>query len=144
MYIESCRRAVVTIALPSKSLSSVEKRYSNIEREALGILHGLDKFHHYCFVRVVSIIADHKPLVTIFKKEVAIQSQRIHQILLRIYQCRVRIIYKPGLDLFIMDWLSRQNHKENKDVEIPAIQLNIDARQTVTNIPPCCHLELRV
>ena len=37
-------------AFISKNLSSVEKN-SNIEREALGILHGLKKFHHYCFVR---------------------------------------------------------------------------------------------
>ena len=44
------------ITFANKSLSSAERRYSNIEREALGILHGLKKFHHYCFVREVSII----------------------------------------------------------------------------------------
>ena len=37
------------IALTSKSRTGVERRYSNIEREALGLLHGLEKFHHYCF-----------------------------------------------------------------------------------------------
>ena len=37
------------IAFNSKSLPGVEWRYSNIEHEALGILHGLEKFHHYCF-----------------------------------------------------------------------------------------------
>ena len=60
-----------TIEVASKSLSGAERRYSNIEREALAILHRLDKFHHYCFVRDVSIITDHKPLVAIFKKEKA-------------------------------------------------------------------------
>ena len=35
----------------SKSLSSAEKRYSSIEKKALGILHRLKKFHHYCFMR---------------------------------------------------------------------------------------------
>ena len=34
------------IIFASKSLTSVECRYSNIEREALGILHGLEIFHH--------------------------------------------------------------------------------------------------
>ena len=29
-----------------------------------------------------------------------------------------KIIYKPGLQLFIYDWLSRHNHKLNKDEEI--------------------------
>ena len=73
------------IAFARKSLSSVETRYINIEREALGIQHRLQKFHHYYFVRKVSIIADHKPLVAIFKKDVTMLSQRIQQILLRIH-----------------------------------------------------------
>ena len=34
------------IAFASKSLTGAEQRYSNIKREALGILHGLEKFHH--------------------------------------------------------------------------------------------------
>ena len=41
--------ALRPIAFASKSLTGVEWRYSNIEWEALGILHGLEKFHHYCF-----------------------------------------------------------------------------------------------
>ena len=36
------------IAFVNKSLSSAEGRYSNIERDALGILHRLQKFHCYC------------------------------------------------------------------------------------------------
>ena len=51
-----------------KSITGSEKRYRNIEREALGILYGLEKFHHYCFSREVSIITDHRPLIAIFKK----------------------------------------------------------------------------
>ena len=37
------------IALSSKSLKSMETHYSTIERQTPGILHGLEKFHHYCF-----------------------------------------------------------------------------------------------
>ena len=64
-----------------------------------------------------------------FKKNIAILSQRLQQILLGIHLYRVRIIYKPGPDLFIVDWLSRQNHSENKDEEIPGMQLSIKAIQ---------------
>ena len=95
------------IAFASKSLSSTEKRYSNIEREALGILHGLEKFHDYCFARKVSIITDHKPLVSIFKEDMSTLLQRLQQILHRIHQYRFKIIYKPGPNLFIADWLSK-------------------------------------
>ena len=37
--------------------------------------------------------------------------------------------------LFIVDWLSRQNHNENKDAEIPGMQLSINAMQAATNVP---------
>ena len=78
----------------SKSLTRADQRYSNIEWEALGILHGLEKFHHYCFGREVLIIMDHKPLIPMFKKDVAMLSQCIQCILLKIHQYRVQIIYK--------------------------------------------------
>ena len=74
-------------------------------------------------LREVSIITDHKLLV-VFKKR---HSNAITEItiLLRLHQYRVRIIYNPGPHLFIADWLSRQNHKENKDAQIPGMQLNM-------------------
>ena len=84
------------IAFASKSLTEAEQRYSNIKREALGILQGLEKFHHYCFSTEVLIITDHKLLVSIFKKDVATLLQCIQCILLKIHQYRVQIIYKPG------------------------------------------------
>ena len=66
-----------TITFASKSLSSVERRYSSIEREALDILHDLKTFHYYCFVSEVHIITDHKLLAAIFKEDVAMLSHRI-------------------------------------------------------------------
>ena len=54
------------IVFAGKSLTAAEHRYSNVEREALSILHGLKKFHHYCFAREVLVITNHKPLGAIF------------------------------------------------------------------------------
>ena len=48
------------ITFASKSLTDAEWRYSNIKCEALGIPHGLETFHHYCFSREVLVITDHK------------------------------------------------------------------------------------
>ena len=59
------------IAFTNKSLASIETYYSNIEQDTLGILHGLEDFHHYCFAHEVSIITNHKLLVTISMKDVA-------------------------------------------------------------------------
>ena len=63
------------IAIASVSLSSAEQCYSNIECEALGILYGLEMFHHYHFRSEVCINNDHKPLVTLLSKYVATLSQ---------------------------------------------------------------------
>ena len=103
----------------------------------IGILDGLERFCHYCFAREVSIITYYTSLVAIFKKDVATLSQRIQSILLRIHQFWVRILYKPGPDLFIADWLSKHNHTENRDPEIPGRDIKVDAIQTATNIPEC-------
>ena len=122
------------IAFASRSLTGAEQRYSNIECEALGILHGLAKFHHYCFGREVLVITDHKPLVSIFKKDVATLSQRIQHILLKIHQYRVQVIYKPGPDIFIADCLSRHNHVEGKDQPIKGMELQVD----IIKLPQIC------
>ena len=88
-------------------------------------------------MREVNIITDHKPLVVIYKKDVATLSQRIQWILLRIHQYRVKIIYKLDPDLFMADWLSRQSHKEGKDEQIEGMQVNINNIKTSTDIPEC-------
>ena len=71
----ACQKGIVPdnttlhpIAFASKSLTGAEHRYSNIERGALGILHGFKKFHHYCFAREVLVITDPKSLLAIIKK----------------------------------------------------------------------------
>ena len=102
------------IEFATKSVTGAKCRYSNIESEALGILHGLRKFHHYCFAREVHIITNHNPLVAIFKKDVAILSQCIQHILLKFHQYRVQILYKPSPEIFIADWLLWHNPKKAK------------------------------
>ena len=94
------------------------KKIQQYRKRSTRHTNGLEKFHHYCFAREVSIITAHQPLTTIFKMDVTL-SQRLWQILLRKHQYKVRIIYKPGPDLFIADWLSKKNHNEDKDAEIP-------------------------
>ena len=45
------------------------------------------------------------------------------------------MIYKPGADLFIAAWLSRQNHKKDKDEEIAGIQVKTNNEETAANTP---------
>ena len=74
-------------------------------------------------------------------KDIATLSQHIQCILLRIHQYRVRILYMPGLEIFTADWLSRQNHKENKDAAIHGMDIRVDAIQVSMNIPECMSVQ---
>ena len=112
-----------------------------MECEALGILHGLEKFHHYCFGQEVLVITDHKLLVAMFKKDMATLLQHIQCILLKIHQYRVQIIYKPGPEIFIADWLSRINHMEGKDKPIKDMDIQVDAIQSSIDMMECVSME---
>ena len=55
-------------AYTSRSLSPAEKRYSQLDKEALAIIFGVGKFHRYIFGRKFLLYSDHKLLIHIFGK----------------------------------------------------------------------------
>lgn len=93
------------ISFASKSLSDVEKRYCQTEKEALALVWAVERFHYYLFGRSFELITDHKPLETIFgvaSKPCA----RIERWVLRLQSYRYKIKYIAGKNN-IADPLSR-------------------------------------
>ena len=101
----------------------------------------LQKFYHYCFAKEVSIITNHNLLVAIINKDVTMLSQQLQHIMLPIHQHRVHSIYKHGPDLYIVYWLSLNNHTENRNQEIIGINLSVHVISTSVNIPVCTSIE---
>ena len=60
------------IAYTSRTLAPAEKRYCQLDKEALAIIFGLKKFHQYLFGRHFVIFTDHKPLSHLFDSTRAI------------------------------------------------------------------------
>lgn len=86
----------VLVAVASRSLTPVEQRYSQTEREALAVTWGIVHFRLYVFGSPFTVITDHKPLVPIFNNSYSNPPTRIERWLLKLQQYSFTVEYKPG------------------------------------------------
>ena len=95
-----------SIAFASKTLTDVETRYTNIERECLSVCFGLEKFHTYVYGRHIIVQYDHKPLEMIQRKPIHAAPPKLQCILLKLQKYDYNIQYVPGKDIVLADRLS--------------------------------------
>ena len=101
------------VAYASRSLSSTERKYAQIEKEALAICWACDKFSYYILGKDILIETDHKPLVAILgTKELAKLPIRVQRFRLRMMTYSYKVFYTPGSKLVLADALSRSTSLE--------------------------------
>ena len=122
------------ISYASKTPSETESNYSNIERELLAVVFAVTHFKHFMYGRPVTIISDHKPLVSLFKKSLTSSSPHLSRMLLQILDYDLNIVYQEGSKLHLSDALSRfSTHRPDKGLTLPGMDITVHEVETCTN-----------
>jgi hypothetical protein len=116
------------VAFASRTLTQIEKRYAQIEKECQAIVFGCQKFSQYISRRdKVTIESDHKPLQSIFKKSLLEAPCRLQRMMLRLQRYNLEVLYKPWSQMYIADHLSRASVKDtgtpDEDFQVFAAEL---------------------
>ena len=129
------------VAYASKTLTSCDSNYSNIERELLGVLFSVLHFKHFTYGCKVHIITDHKPLVSLFRKSLTSASPRLSRMLLYILDYQLNVIYQPGTKMHLSDALSHNDNSKAKS--IAGLDITVHDVEVFTEISPLSLVKIK-
>lgn len=96
------------IAYASRSLTPTECRYAQIEKECLALAWACTKFADYIEGLKIILETDHKPLLQILQtKHIDELSPRLTRFRLRLMRYTYEVVYVPGKQFLVPDYLSR-------------------------------------
>ena len=110
------------VAFASRTLTQSERRYSQIEKECLGLIFGCTMFDHCLHGRTkITALTDHKPLEKILTKSMNLELKRLQRMMLRLQKYRLEVSYRKGSLMYICDHLSispfSKTQKESNNTE---------------------------
>lgn len=72
------------VEFASRALRQSERNWAQIEKEALSMLYGLERFDQYTYGRKVIVQNDHKPLAAILRKPLSRAPKRLQDIMMKL------------------------------------------------------------
>lgn len=126
------------IEYASRALTISERNWAQIEKEALAVLYGLERFDQYTYGRAVTVENDHKPLSAILRKPLSTAPKRLQDLMMRYNRYDVNFVFVKRSELHLADTLSRAHLNSNGH--------NHDNRARIMNVNifgniPDAHLE---
>ena len=144
------------VAYSSRSLTSTEQKYAQIEKEALSVTWACERFINYLFGMDFEIETDHKPLISLlggkFIDELPLWIQHFR---MRLMKFSYGISHIPGKNLVIADTLSQApsphistaDHELKTEVEayvnamitsLPATDTKLEEIKSAQQTDPTC------
>ena len=115
------------IAYASKALTTTQQAYALIEKEALALVFGCEKFHHYLYGRDFIAKTDHKPLEIIMKKPLHLVPMRLQRLRIRLQRYNVTVQYVRGKSIPVADTLSRNGARDGNVSDEIGLDVYVDA-----------------
>jgi len=118
VLLQLCDQQLKPVAYASQKLSETEKRYAQIEKEALALTWACEKFSPYIMGKTIDIETDHKPLVPLMIcKDLDAMPPHILHFHLRMMRYSFNICHVPRKLLYVADTLSRAPVAPKSDVD---------------------------
>ena len=106
------------VAFISRALTGTEKRYAQIEKEALATTWACERLADYLVGKRLHVETDHKPLVPLLgSKNLEEVPPRIQRLRMRLLRFDFTISHVPGKDLVTTDALSRAPSRSTSSLE---------------------------
>ena len=123
------------VCYASRALTKTEQNYQNLEREALGTIWGMEKFHYFLYGKEFTLETDQKPLVSIYKKHMVDISPRVQRLIVRSFPYQpFTVVYKKGRDIPVADALSHMTPMDPEDnIKLPIIAVNMITKLVLTS-----------
>ena len=98
----------------SHQLSGSQLRWSTVEKEAFAVVHGIGKLRPYLYGAQFTVYTDHKPLASLFTKQMLNTKVMRWGVLLAEYGAKIE--YRKGAHNIRADMLSRIRCLDNSDI----------------------------
>ena len=96
------------VAYASRSLTATERRYAQVEKEALASTWACERFSDYIIGKDIILETDHKPLISLLDmKDIDQLPARIQRMRMRLMRFAYTTVHVPGKNLNTADTLSR-------------------------------------
>ena len=111
----------------SRAPTKTEQNYQNLEKEALGTIWGMEKFHYFLYGNKFTLETDQKPLVSIYKKHMVDISPRVQRLIVRLFPyLPLHVVYKKGKDIPVADALFKNFGTTGKHYQSNLVSLLVE------------------